>query len=351
MFVAVWKRQFVFWGIDALSPLIHRHLANKEDGSCAWNYHYDTRASIREAATPSVTDTCVINLCEIVHQGGEGILFRGSCQNNGPVLYKWTKISNLQTAYHEAAATRVLQSQPASVVELIHHGVNYLVLAELVDYRHHRGRLNPDTLQEYMEQVLSQLKWLHQGGYFHLDVKTSNVLQRQQLASNSSQSLNKFQLIDTSGSQPTSEWKAMLHDLFHKHHRTRIPRLPTMVCMLPRQSRQERRYCQTRHNSTAAADQDDDICPGFVDAYMLGVHVLREWYMHVFHTPIERVPKLDHFEAIVRQHEIHVEALRRLKHTHDDASSVPNVYPAIRLLSQLVDRLNATLVCQDANGI
>jgi hypothetical protein len=126
-----------------------------------------------------------------------------------------------------------------------------------------------------------------------------------------------------------------------------------MVCMLPRLSRQERRYCQTIHNgtATATADQDGDLCPGFVDAYMLGVHVLREWYMHSFHTPIERVPKLDHFEAIVRQHEIHVAAVRRLEHKHDNAIGESNVYAAIRLLSQLVDDVKATLVCPGTHAI
>jgi serine/threonine protein kinase len=62
------------------------------------------------------------------------------------------------------------------MVKLIHHGVNFLVLPELIGYRHHHGRLDPDTLQDYMEQVSSQLKWLHRGGYFHLDIKMSNVL-------------------------------------------------------------------------------------------------------------------------------------------------------------------------------
>jgi hypothetical protein len=45
------------WGINALSPLIRRHVANKANGSCDWNYHYDTRATRRE------TDTIFVKSC------------------------------------------------------------------------------------------------------------------------------------------------------------------------------------------------------------------------------------------------------------------------------------------------
>lgn len=323
--IALSSQRFIFLSVD-FSPLIHRYIT-LFGGPCEWYHRH-----------------CVINLCQVAHEGGEGKLYRGTCAaedihtaaENVQVFLKSTKISNLRSAYHEAAATKVLANHPQSKLKLIDHGLNFLILTDLAEYKQLdlSARLRTSDggsatfVGAYMRQVLSQLNWIHHyhgSGYFHLDLSSSNVLQHR--------SELRFQLIDMSGSRPTTEWKAVLRDSLRRYDRSHLPKLPALVCLLPGQSKLERQYCNHAPIS---------ICPEFEDAYALGIQVLRVWYRHSFNREVSRLP-VTSFENMVRQHEIDLEALEQLRVKYGDAVEIGHV---VSLISQLVENFNTTLVCQ-----
>jgi serine/threonine protein kinase len=71
-----------------------------------------------------------------------------------------------------------MEPYPGSKLKVVDSCLNCLILTELVGLQKFnlRDLINPDILEIVIQQVMSQLKWLHRGGCFHLDVKASNLL-------------------------------------------------------------------------------------------------------------------------------------------------------------------------------
>jgi hypothetical protein len=313
------SRRFTIFNVD-LSSLLHRYLEIR-GGPCEseW-YHQD----------------CVFDLCKPAHEGSDAKLYRGTCPIDGGdvrvLLKSMKKPTSIvkSAAYMEAKVTRVMETYPGSELKVVDSGLNYIILTEFVGFRTLDlpdliRRKGPDIMETVIQQVMSQLKWLHRGGYFHLDVDERNILQ-DELGSN-------FVLIDISRSRPTSEWKAVLRDnlrgfegRYRKH-----PELPMLVCLLPGQSKQEREYC--RHH-----DANASVCPAFVDAYKLGVATMRVYYQHAFNRGVEVIPSSS-FENIVRQRTIDLDAFHSLQDKYGDTK-------ALSLISQLVNNLNTSWVCE-----
>lgn len=238
---------------------------------------------------------CQYDLCHVAHEGGEGTLFEGNCNNEGPVLFKHAKISNKQSTFHEVRATQILESHPNTTLKLLDYGYNFLVLTKLVGYTHlpeipkYFSVQQADRLiTEFIQQIMSQLSWLHRHDYIHGDVHHANVLYNKDTG--------VFQLIDMSGALPIQQERRILR--VHRH----LPRLP----------------------GTAP-------CIEFFDMYPLAVLSLEKLHKYKMGETLRRTR--NHKE----QHEILLKALSSLDYSQLKSS--------VFLLNQLVRDLNTTWVC------
>jgi hypothetical protein len=243
--------------------------------------------------------------------------------------------------FYEGAALKVI----GRVTDYKYYasGLNFVVATELKGYKevpHHLKEIHPeienttDFVLQFMQQMSTQLKYLHQE-YFHMDIQNANILYR---PSQSAEKSSEFQLVDFGVSRPIWQRTWALREYLHGVH----SRVPAAACLLKRGKPQgAAEYC----DRPDVAPHIDKLCDGIIDGYLVGTMALRMLYSQtvgrMYDSDVPKCPRNATFPLIIEHYEALILAIEELKGQVDDG--------VLDMISQLVDlkHFNRTLVCPD----
>eukprot|EP00977_Amphora_coffeiformis_P001402 scaffold287_cov173-Amphora_coffeaeformis.AAC.16 len=332
---AIGPSNFILWGVLDLSLVLRRF-----SFYCRQVYWHGP-----DVETHAIRYDCTFDLCKHMHKGGEGHLFRGSCENINtshrnnkdapsiPVLIK-TLVGNhvFEGAGQEADATMWMGRK--SKVHVLHKGINFIIFRQLEGYQSAVAvyrQLKTDEMrmafvQQFLRQSLDQLHWLHKK-HLHLDLHHFNILSKWD-----GRSSWDFQLIDFSDSRPIRQSDVAVREAFKtKEH---LPKHPLTMCLLKRIPRYARDYC--RAHTTL------QICPGLLDSFMVAVLALD--FLHREAKIELRMPSGFGFKEIVAKLDYLKDILKRTEEKNALASAFAETTD---MIAQILDenRFNSTLAC------
>ena len=371
------RSNFILFGKLQISDLVRWVHPNKP---LYWN----------NVRTPQGKMDCTIDFLSIFHQGGQGVLYQGICQNKhrrDSVIFK--NMKKWRPLLWEGAATRVISE--ITSYRYYASGWNYLIASELIHYDTLKKDMpEVDDLQDFvfqqLVQVSAQIRYLNQY-YFQLDVKWSNILYRPanvadtsvihlveesqnserpymrghdsstssslssssrsssasvyeggesvQLAFGTKDTIQQwqFQLIDFSMAMPRV---IRAHAIKH-HNDVERRRAPYVVCLKFKKSPEEKAYC----NSAEVKPYLHKICDGVLDMYPLAIHALRHLHLHQGGKDVPSSPYYDPLSKILGYHNQYLQIINDLRKDENVRSDVLNFVEALIDLPHL----DTELVC------